>query len=64
MFTVFAFNHANTVDFEKSYLEWDYALQIFNTATKCEDCRSAFIIDATTGELIMDWNANTKTLTV
>lgn len=54
MFEVFAFTYDNETTFDKYYLDWEYALQVFNIACKCEDCRSAFIVDATTGELILD----------
>lgn len=54
MFEVLAFTHDNKTTFDKYYLDWEYALTVFNTACKCEDCRSAFIVDATTGELILD----------
>ena len=56
MFTVTAHNHFRTVEFEQNYLDFDLALLAFNTATKCEDCAGAMLLDALTGEIVMAWN--------
>lgn len=56
MFTVNAYSHFGN-SFERTYINFDYALTIFNIACKCEDCSTVDIIDATTGELILAWNS-------
>ena len=57
MFTLIAKNHFNTVEFEESYLEWELAEQMFNVARKCVDCKCAVLLNAATGEVILDWDA-------
>ena len=61
MFTLFATNHFETVKFEESYLEWKLAEQMFYTAVKCVDCKEAVIMDATTGEILLEYDKNTIT---
>ena len=56
MYIVNAVNHQRTVEFEEYYLEHSYAVQMFNTATKCVDCASVALISATTGEIIAEWD--------
>jgi hypothetical protein len=60
MYTVYATNHFGNVTFEHTYLEFALALQIFKIACKCDDCECASIIDATTGEVITEWNYYNK----
>ena len=56
MYTVYAKNFAHTVEFEETYLELEYALQIYKTAKSAVDCESVGLLDATTGEILKDWN--------
>ena len=55
MYIVNAVNHFKTVEFEEYYLERAYAIQMFNTATKCVDCACVALISATTGEILAEW---------
>ena len=56
MYTVFANNHFETVNFEQSFLEYTLAEMVFKTACKCEDCASAMMMNALTGEVLADFN--------
>lgn len=56
MYTVYANNHFNDVNFEQSFLELKLAQDVFNVATKCVDCTKATLINALTGEVLMDFN--------
>ena len=53
MFTVYAITH-NGCTFEKTYIDVDYAAMVFLTATNCEDIKDAYIMDATTGEILVE----------
>lgn len=46
------------IDIEKSwsYIDLQYACDMFTVATKCVDCAYATIIDAMTGEIIKEWH--------
>lgn len=55
MYTVYAYNYLKTIEFERSFLNEELAIMIFETAIKCVDCANACIIDATTGEVLRDW---------
>ncbi len=55
MYTVYANNYFKTIEFERSFLSEKSAIFTFETAMKCVDCASACIIDATTGEVLRDW---------
>lgn len=56
MYTVFAKNHVGTVDNEWNFLEYSLALQMFMVATDCIDCARAELMNAMTGELIMEFD--------
>lgn len=56
MYEVYAVNHANTVTFKEYYLEHKLALDTFVIATKAVDCKSAYICNALTGELIAEYD--------
>lgn len=55
MYTVFATNHFGTVHFEQTYLEKKLAYDTFKIAIKCEDCKSATVMDALTGEILEEF---------
>ena len=61
MFTLIATNYFGTVNFEESYLEWELAEFSFFTAIGCVDCKDAMIINATTGELLLEYADKTIT---
>lgn len=54
MFTVTAYTH-NGKYWEQTFIDGDYALTVFTTATTAIDCKSVDIIDATTGEVLMEF---------
>ncbi len=56
MYEVYAVNHTRTTKFEERYLDDGLAVNTFITATKCVDCSYAYIIEATTGEIIADYD--------
>lgn len=56
MYTVYAKNHALTINFEETYLDLDLALFTYDTAKKCEDCASVDLMDALTGEILKNWD--------
>lgn len=56
MYTVFANNHFHNVNFEQSFLEYKLAEMVFKTACKCEDCETAMIMNALTGELVAEYD--------
>lgn len=57
MYTVQATNHFNDTHFEQSYLSKQTAVRIFNTATKCVDCKEVIMIDALTGCILLEWDS-------
>lgn len=61
MFTLMATNYFGTVNFEERYLEWELAEFSFFTAIGCVDCKDAMIINATTGELLLEYADKTIT---
>ncbi len=62
MYELNARNHVDTVNFEEYYLESDYSLQMFKVACKCVDCKYAVLLNACTGEILLDYNGVTHTL--
>ena len=58
MYTLYAYNHFGTVSREWNFLEKSYAVEMFNTAARCVDCKLAQLVDAITGEIIMEYNYN------
>lgn len=56
MYEVIAYNGLNEVKFDEYYLDREYALAMFNTATKCVDCHQADLLSATTGEILAVWH--------
>ena len=56
MYTVYAKNYTHTVDFEETYLEFEFALQVYYTSRKAVDCESVGLMNALTGEILKDWH--------
>lgn len=51
MYEVSVNNYADTIDKTWKFLEWEYAWQVFLTASNCVDCETATLHDAVTGEI-------------
>ena len=56
MYEVTATNHFKNTVFDHTYLELAYAKMVFDTARSCEDCASADLLDALTGEILESWD--------
>ena len=56
IYEVCAYNHDRTIEFDKKFIDGDYARFIFETAMECCDVWVVQMCDATTGEVIMDYN--------
>ena len=56
IYTVTACNHFGDITAEWNFLEKKLAVDTFNAAVKCEDCASASIMSALTGELFMTYD--------
>lgn len=56
MYEIYGINHIGTIEFHKYYMEAKLAKYIFTTLISCEDCAHAHVLDATTGEVLAEWD--------
>lgn len=63
MFTVTATTHSGKI-WEQTYIDGEYAVIDFYTATSAVDCKNVMLVDATTGEVHMEWDYLTKEVTI
>ena len=56
IYHVYAINHMETVIFEESFLDGDYAFETFFAVADCVDCAFACITNGLTGEVIADFH--------
>ncbi len=61
MYSVNAITYSGAT-FEEKYIDFNYALMIFNTACECVDCETANLCDATTGECVLMWDGHKQAL--
>ena len=63
MYTVYARTY-NDKTWKQTFIDKSYAMLVFNTARTAVDCTSVDLVDATTGEVLMGWDADTNKIEI
>ena len=62
IYEIYAYTYDKKVEFNKKFLSYEYACDVFKAAMECCDVWLVQMCDATTGEIIMDYNRKSGTL--